>query len=277
MTMPSSPHRSTPDSKQECPPGRATPRALSRWASRPCATMLLLALLTSTLAPASPNPASPNPVPAPVPVPAPQPALQPVPAHALRVTTGHLQNESGTPLLPSAPDPTFFVRSPALRAWLGHTPRSSAELAFKYLGPTRDQAPLASGELRRQVGLELRAQNGCNLLYVMWRIEPVQALLVSLKSNPGQQLHRECGDRGYLNLVPERSEPLPALRAGERHVLRASIAVSAGTGELTVWVDGRPHWQGRLPPAALAFDGPAGVRSDNAELELQLRSTELAP
>jgi hypothetical protein len=198
------------------------------------------------------------------------PALWPVPAHQLRITTGQLERESGEPLDPRQPSHTFFVRSPALRAWLGQDPRPTAELELVYLGPTRGQAPLASGELRRQVGLELRARNGCNLLYVMWRIEPVPALVVSLKSNPGQQQHRECGDRGYVNLQPERSLPLPPLRAGERHVLRAS----ASQTELQVWVDGRSHWQGRLPAAAAELDGPIGVRSDNAELELQLRSTE---
>jgi hypothetical protein len=193
-----------------------------------------------------------------------------VPAQRLLVTTGQLEQQSGALLDPRQADGTFFVRSPALRAWLGRSPRSSAELELAYLGPTRGQAPLASGELRRQVGLELRAQDGCNLLYVMWRIEPAQALVVSLKSNPGQQRHRECGDRGYVNLAPERSLPLPPLRVGERHVLRASASAS----ELEVWVDGRSHWQGRLPAAAAAFDGPIGIRSDNAQLQLQLRSTE---
>lgn len=198
------------------------------------------------------------------------PALLPVPARELRVTTGLLEHQSGAPLPPHAADDSFFVRSPALRAWVGHSPRSVVELEFAYLGPARAEAPLASGELRRQVGLELRAQDSCNLLYVMWRIEPVPALMVSLKSNPGQQRHRECRDRGYVNLEPQRAAPLPALRLGERHVLRASASAS----ELTVWVDGRRHWQGRLPAAAAALVGPVGVRSDNAELELRLRSSE---
>jgi hypothetical protein len=220
------------------------------------------------------------------------PALAAVPARELRVTLGQLEQQSGAPLPAGVPSHRFFVRSPALRAWLGRSPphlsRDSSgvaasaaalaasraepavvELEFVYHGPSRGQAPLASGELRRQVGVELRAQDGCNLVYVMWRIEPVQKLMVSLKSNPGQHSHRECGDRGYVNLVPERAEPLPPLRVGESHVLRASASAS----ELTVWVDGRRRWQGRLPAAAAAFDGPAGVRSDNVELELLLRSS----
>ena len=46
-----------------------------------------------------------------------------------------------------------------------------AEVHFKYLGPSQDSRPLASGDLRRQIGLKLRAQDSCNLIYAMWRIE----------------------------------------------------------------------------------------------------------
>ncbi|MEY4550621.1 MAG: hypothetical protein RL685_6816 [Pseudomonadota bacterium] len=205
-----------------------------------------------------------------LPVPPVLPVLAPVPARELRVTTGQLEGQGGAPLGANEASNHFWVRSPALRAWVGHRPRSSVELELVYLGPTRSQAPLASGQLRRQIGLELRAQDGCNLLYVMWRIEPVQALMVSLKSNPGQRQHRECRDRGYVNLEPEHSLPLAPLRAGERHVLRASASAS----ELEVWVDGRSHWRGRLPALVASIDGPVGVRSDNGEFELQLRSAE---
>ena len=41
------------------------------------------------------------------------------------------------------------------------------------------------GELRRQFGLKLRAQDACNLVYVMWRIEPASKLVVSIKCRTG--------------------------------------------------------------------------------------------
>ena len=52
----------------------------------------------------------------------------------------------------------FLIRSPTLRAELGRIPRGAAEMEFIYLGPTTADAPLASGELRRQIGLKLRAR-----------------------------------------------------------------------------------------------------------------------
>ena len=60
-----------------------------------------------------------------------------------------------------------------------------AEARFKYLGPTSQEARLGSGESRRQFGLRLRAQDPCNLVYAMWRIEPEPMLVVSVKRNPG--------------------------------------------------------------------------------------------
>src|SRR5690606_21988292 len=102
----------------------------------------------------------------------------------------------------SVTDGGFSNRSPTLRAWLGRSPRSAAELDFVYHGPTASDAPLASGELRRQIGLELRAQDSCNVLYVMWHISPEPGLVVSVKSNPGQTRHAECGARGYSFLQP---------------------------------------------------------------------------
>lgn len=57
-------------------------------------------------------------------------------------------------------------------------------LRFRYRGPSTIEKPLASGETRRQIGLKLRANNSCNVLYVMWRIEPEEELVVSIKSNP---------------------------------------------------------------------------------------------
>ena len=162
----------------------------------------------------------------------------------------------------------FVIRSPTRRAELGRSPRSAAELSFVYRGPTEADAPLASGELRRQIGLKLRSQDTCNVVYVMWHIEPAPAVVVSVKSNPGQSRHAECGDRGYQFLEPTTSARAPRVEPGKTHVLGAEIVA----GRLLVKTDGREAWAGELPAAAFEFDGPVGVRSDNGEFSVELRA-----
>ena len=115
------------------------------------------------------------------------------------------------------------VRVPKMRAYLDSRTTPSVEARFKYLGPTGDEARLGSGELRRQFGLKLRAQDACNLVYAMWRIEPESKLVVSVKTNPGQHSSAECGNRGYQNIKPRRSSPVPTLHPGDTHTLRAAI------------------------------------------------------
>ena len=183
-------------------------------------------------------------------------------ASDLRVTSGAIESEGAG---------RFSNRSPTLRAWLGSTPRSAAELEFVYRGPTGEDAPLASGELRRQIGLELRARDSCNVVYVMWHIEPAPGIVVSVKSNPGQSRHAECRDRGYSFLQPITSDPAPPVAPGRPHVLGAAIRGR----RLHVSTDGQESWVGELPVAAFEFDGPVGVRSDNANFSAALRAEEL--
>ncbi len=102
----------------------------------------------------------------------------------------------------------------------------------------------------------------------MWRIEPESKLVVSVKSNPGQHTSAQCGNRGYRNIKPRRSAPVPALRSGETHTLRAEM----NGAEMKVFVDNSLVWEGSGRPDALAFDGPVGIRSDNARLQIELRA-----
>ena len=44
-----------------------------------------------------------------------------------------------------------------IQAGTGNAADQIAEIQFQYLGPSQDSRPLASGELRRQIGLKLRA------------------------------------------------------------------------------------------------------------------------
>jgi hypothetical protein len=142
-----------------------------------------------------------------------------------------------------------------------------AELELTYRGPSTQSTPLANGELRRQIGLKLRAQDTCNVVYVMWHVEPAPGIAVSVKHNQGESRHADCTDQGYINEQPKSSSPVRPIVAGERRVLRAAIEQNV----LRVWVDGALVWTGPLPPEAFGFDGPAGIRSDNGIFDFELR------
>jgi hypothetical protein len=189
----------------------------------------------------------------------PRSGLISVPRAKLCVTEGAIDGLPGEQL---------SVTVPKMRAYLNEFTPQAVEAHFTYLGPTGNQAPLASGELRRQFGLKLRAQDACNLVYAMWRIEPESKLVVSVKSNPGQHTSPECGNRGYVNIKPHRSTPLPILRSGETHDLRAEM----NGADLKVYADDSPVWEGSVGSDALDFDGPVGIRSDNARLLMELRA-----
>jgi len=185
--------------------------------------------------------------------------LAPVARANLCVTEGTLETLAGQRLA---------VDLPKMRAYANAYTQPMAEARFTYLGSTGNEAPLASGEMRRQFGLKLRAQDACNLVYAMWRIEPESKLVVSVKTNPGEHTSAECSNRGYQNIKPRHSSPVPALNPGETHTLRAQM----DGAEMQVFADNALVWEGSLGPEALAFDGPVGIRSDNARLQIDLRS-----
>jgi len=120
--------------------------------------------------------------------------------------------------------------------------------------------------MRRQFGLKLRSQDPCNLVYVMWRVEPQSELVVSLKTNPSQHTSPECANHGYRNIRPAHKSAVPSLQPGDSHTLREETK-----GEnLRVFVDGSVVWEGVLGSDALHLDRPVGIRSDNAHVEFQL-------
>jgi hypothetical protein len=159
-----------------------------------------------------------------------------------------------------------------MRAYVNRQTLQTIEAHFTYSGPTKNEAPLGSGQMRRQFGLKLRAEDPCNLVYVMWRIEPKSEIVVSIKMNPGEQTSAECGNRGYRNIRPTHASPVPLLRPGDTRMLRAEM-----NGEhLRVFADSSIVWEGELGADALRLDGPVGIRSDNAQVEFQLSVGELA-
>ncbi|SES96130.1 hypothetical protein [Stigmatella erecta] len=187
----------------------------------------------------------------------PRPQLTRTALHQLHVTQGTLSEGTGGRLA---------VEASKVRAVVPGLDAAAAELRFKYLGPTRVQKALASGESRQQLGLKLRAQDGCNVVYVMWRLGPKAGLHVSVKSNPRNHTSAECGNRGYQRVRARRELPVPKLVPGASHTLSAAWEGPA----LRVQVDGVLAWEGTLPPEALAFEGPVGLRTDNGRFELEL-------
>lgn len=179
------------------------------------------------------------------------------PAARWRVTKGHVE---------ALGDGRARVSEPTMRAVVPGADGDDAELRFTYLGGSDGARALASGEMRRQIGIKLRAADGCNLLYVMWRIEPRAQIVVSLKSNPGMRTHRECGARGYRNLVAHGGVQPAPLAPNVEHRLRAKLEGRV----LRVWADRVLAWEGDVGDEVLALRGPPGVRSDNGRFDLEL-------
>ncbi len=177
------------------------------------------------------------------------------PRASLQVTEGRLE-----------PGERLRVEAAKFRAVVPGAEGSAAELRFTYLGRTREAAALRSGEMREQLGLKLRAADGCNVLYAMWRFAPKAGVVVSLKRNPGQHRSVECTNHGYQNLKPSRAAAVPAPAPGTSHVLAAAVRGD----RLQVQVDGATAWEGPLPAEALELRGPPGLRSDNARFEFEL-------
>jgi hypothetical protein len=185
--------------------------------------------------------------------------LQPIARDDLCVTNGAVS---------ALPGDRLGIDTPSSRAVLGAgravASDQVAEIRFRYLGPSAASKPLASGELRRQIGLKLRAADTCNLIYAMWHIEPDAAVAVSIKRNPGMHRHEQCHAGGYINLKRQKASTLAPIRAGEAHILRAELHGN----DLKVTADGNLAWQGALRDAASSLVGPAGFRTDNARFEL---------
>jgi len=177
----------------------------------------------------------------------------------LCVTEGNISTDSANQLR---------VDSSKMRAYVNARTTEAIEARFRYLGGTAQESALGSGVVRRQFGLKLRAQNACNLVYVMWRFEPESKVVVSIKKNPGKTTSSECGNGGYQNIKPHHGGSVPALRPGEVHTLAAELHGNL----LNVFVDHVNVWEGNLGPEGSDLAGPVGIRSDNARLRFDLEA-----
>jgi hypothetical protein len=160
------------------------------------------------------------------------------------------------------------ITEPTVRAVRAGSSGDSASLKFTYRGPSKKSRALASGQMRRQLGLKLRAQDGCNLVYVMWRIEPKPGIEVSIKRNPGKSTHKECGANGYTKVA---FVDAPLIEADTEHTLDAALTGA----DLSVTIDGKEIWTGAVEGAA-DLTGPAGLRTDNISADVELTTSPLA-
>lgn len=165
------------------------------------------------------------------------------------------------------------IEVPTFRAVAQGRNGDAAAIKLTVLGDTAKTRALKSGQQRRQVGLKLRAENGCNLVYVMWRLDPKPKLDVSVKRNPGERTAKECGADGYQKVKPTFKRFDTTLDDGAPHELRAEIVDDT----LTAWIDGRVAWRGTLPATARDLVGPAGIRSDNLAFELASLEVDAQP
>jgi hypothetical protein len=195
-------------------------------------------------------------------------------AALLRIGRNDLCVTNGT--VSKLPSGLLAIDTPSSRAVINATTLKTAgqvaEIRFRYMGATPTSKLLASGELRRQIGLKLRAQDTCNLIYAMWHIEPDAVVAVSIKRNPDKHTHEQCGAGGYTNIKPQRRINPPPIRPGETHTLRAELHGS----ELTVTTDGKVAWLGTLGKEPLWLDGPIGFRTDNARFEFEYYADHLS-
>lgn len=168
---------------------------------------------------------------------------------------------------------SILIEDPATRGVVPGTETpmdvlQEATLTFTYLGETEETVPLGSGAIRHQIGVKLRAQDPCNVLYVMWRLDDRQ-IAVQVKRNPGEDTSAECGNDGY-GTVKYISTNVPAVAIGEPHTLYARVR----NQWVRVYADGVLAWEGSLVTAATPhgadFTGDIGLRTDNASAWMEL-------
>lgn len=250
---------------------RRGPAARSAAAVSPAAAALLPMLLAGLLAGAGSvagaGPSAASPTASPTTSPTASPAAAPPPAQPLpEPPLTCLSAGAG-----SWRDGALLIEAPITRGIWPGTDGERAGIEVEVIGPTGQQAPAASGRVLQQVGLKLRAQDPCNVLYVMWPAAPATGLRVLVKANEGRSAFAQCGAKGYATLRPDATAGFAPLRAGEPRRLEAFIA----DRHLSVAIDGHTVWSGAIGAAAAALAGPAGFRTDN--LRVQLRAFGLGP
>ncbi len=173
----------------------------------------------------------------------------------------------------------LMVVGPKERAHRKTGSHQDAMLQFRFRGQSAKTSKLASGGIVRQIGLKMRTKDTCNLLYVMWQMEPTEEIVVTVKSNPGRSTHRDCGALGYIKVaqVPLKELGITAT-THDTHRLRARIDQSHGTFTCKVDLDDQAVWAGPLDATVISsINGPVGFRSDNGSFIFKLFVSDAVP
>jgi len=181
----------------------------------------------------------------------------------LKVTRGKVQETSAGFLT---------VNGPKERAQLKQGKHQHAVLRFRYKAPSAKVSRLASGGVVRQIGLKLRTKNTCNLLYVMWRIDPNEHIFVILKRNPRKPTHKQCGASGYRTIaIMSLSHLQITAKDHQTHTLSARLVTQTDGYLLSVAVNDCELWSGTIDSDLLnEINGPVGFRSDNGNFCFKL-------
>ena len=191
----------------------------------------------------------------------------------LRVTSGKLKQTRSLFLSIQDPQSRAVISKEGDKNDTGQ----KVSIRFRYRGASAVDKPLASGTVRRQIGMKLASADSCNLLYVMWEVEPVERISVFIKSNPGLHTSAECGARGYTRLqsdVDFSSVPLATARdTTTTHRLAAHLKPVEGTFDesiqdyrdfqLVVCADNRRVFEKTLIDFPVEMRGSPGIRTDN--------------
>jgi hypothetical protein len=152
----------------------------------------------------------------------------------------------------------YHVSTAEMRATIKDSNGTMLITNFRYRGATSAVSRLADGEIRHQFGLALRAQDICNRVYIMLHFD-TDEVFVQVKRNPGESTHEQCGDNGYTTVASWKVSPIVE---NQSYYLSAKI-----TGHsLAVNTEGSTRVV-PLPSSAFTFNGPSGIRSDNAVLD----------
>jgi len=190
-------------------------------------------------------------------------AANPVAPSQVCVTNGEVSRQS---------EKTFTIESPSSRAVVKSSDDNFGAIEFEYLGPTSKDAPLASGRIVRQLGVKLNARDSCNVIYIMWNIDPEVGVQISTKINPRKSTHAECGVKGYKLVYESKPGELPAIRIGESHRLEATLQER----DLTVKIDGKNIWHGDVGADAVNMSGYSGIRTDNVRVRFKWLTVPMA-
>lgn len=186
----------------------------------------------------------------------PKSGLANISKNRLRVTLGKIS---------TSPSGILSISDPEVRAMVeGGKPQKIA-MSFTYLGPTEKTEPLASGRIRRQLGLKMAQENSCNRISIMWHAYPATRIQIQTKENPGKETSSECGASGY-STVANIIKNVPALKLGSSHKLETELIGR----QLTVYIDDKKIWSGSVPAKTLKFNGQVGVRTDNVRMTFRV-------